>query len=318
MRTQLHYLELVYPPISNQEAEWLKGDPEVQQAIDNSNLYFIGQKPESFFAYDEAAIEKFDNERVIYFKYLMADLIGHVELDLHILLDSRQLPGNTEMDIELGEKYIRIWNITDGKREIIDWLSTEKLLIDRSHNFPYIRGFENYRDFSRYFLHYVGISKKGSSLNRLVIQPHDKRIRILSGEYPFRTTSRVTDEIILFFFHIKSAEIKVYEDSSEFTPGEHELADHIRIIADAEKAFVKILDTKYNEVKFKDYPESTDGLFTRPIDSLSYCIDEDINFFTKSTSIFGHRKKAPKYQEQGDWIAVTKEDVVLMKIEDFQ
>lgn len=46
MKVQLHFLKLVYPPISNQEAEWLKDIPEVQEEIRHSNLYMIGQRHE--------------------------------------------------------------------------------------------------------------------------------------------------------------------------------------------------------------------------------------------------------------------------------
>jgi len=49
MKFHIHKLELVYPPISNQEAEWLKNEKDVQNEIKASNLYMIGQKPESFF-----------------------------------------------------------------------------------------------------------------------------------------------------------------------------------------------------------------------------------------------------------------------------
>ena len=33
MRFQLHHLELVYPPLSNQEAEWVKDDKDVNKKI---------------------------------------------------------------------------------------------------------------------------------------------------------------------------------------------------------------------------------------------------------------------------------------------
>ena len=46
MKSQINLLRLVYPPISNQEAEWLKDDPEVQECIKTSNLYMICQREE--------------------------------------------------------------------------------------------------------------------------------------------------------------------------------------------------------------------------------------------------------------------------------
>lgn len=49
MRYQLHQLEFVYPPASNQEAEWIKNDPEVFEEASKSNLYFIEQRQQTFF-----------------------------------------------------------------------------------------------------------------------------------------------------------------------------------------------------------------------------------------------------------------------------
>lgn len=49
MKAQLNILKLVYPPISNQEAEWLKDDPEVRELLKQSNLYMIGQRGESSY-----------------------------------------------------------------------------------------------------------------------------------------------------------------------------------------------------------------------------------------------------------------------------
>jgi hypothetical protein len=53
MRGQLHQLELVYPPVSNQEGEWLKDHSGVQEALNLSNLYFIAQRSEAFYEFPE-------------------------------------------------------------------------------------------------------------------------------------------------------------------------------------------------------------------------------------------------------------------------
>lgn len=52
MRAQLHTLQLVYCPVSNQEAEWIKDDPEVQTCIGQSKLYMIAQGKEAKFVFD--------------------------------------------------------------------------------------------------------------------------------------------------------------------------------------------------------------------------------------------------------------------------
>ena len=48
-RGQVARLDLVYPPISNQEAVWLERDPEVQEELRASNFYMIAARPEAKF-----------------------------------------------------------------------------------------------------------------------------------------------------------------------------------------------------------------------------------------------------------------------------
>lgn len=314
MRGQIHYLELVYPPISNQEAEWVKDNPIVKDVIAKSNLYFIGQKPETFFVFDPGVLQNIPNEYRIHFTYKSGDATDSGFIDISTLLQFREVPPDTEIDIELGPKLIRIWAVENGEnKEVIDWFTTDKFLFDKSREKPFIIGFENYNIFMIYNLHYVGISKRENSLERLVIKPHDKRIRILSNEHPLNNGSRVTDEIVLFFFRVKSLEVIQYfkeEDLEQF--GTNELGDFLKIVADAEKAFVKIMNTNYNEVKFKDYPFSTDGLYNTSIDTHTFSIDEDLKFITDTAIIKGVRRKPPKFPE-GDFIGVTKEKVELIK-----
>lgn len=45
----INSLQLQYPPISNQEAEWLKEDPEVVKLMRRSRLYMVGQRQELRF-----------------------------------------------------------------------------------------------------------------------------------------------------------------------------------------------------------------------------------------------------------------------------
>ncbi len=221
MRGQVHDLELVYPPISNQEAEWVKDDPAVQARIAHSNIYFIGQRPETFFQFPKDVEEKLESQRQLHFIYKSGKRreLGFIDIDqlfqLHNLLD--------DVTLELGPKMIRIWSIKDGQRDmLLDWQTTEKILFDKSHRKLHIKGLDHYKELSVFNLNYVGISKKDDSLQRLVIKPHDKRLRILSNEHPLNEGSRVTDEIVLFFFRIASLEIKQYMKVEDF----EELAVH--------------------------------------------------------------------------------------------
>ena len=317
MRIQLHQLILAYPPISNQEAEWLKNDREVQKQLQNSNLYFIGQKPESTYEFEYNVQTKIENQRVVCFFVRTGSKRSSASIDIDDLLDFYGLQHECELEIELGPKLIRFWRVDNARKDIIDWFTTDKLLFDKWRKKDFIHGFDDYREFSVYQLHYVGISKKENSLKRLVVKPHDKRLRILSNEHPLSIGSRVTDEMVLFFFEIDSLEIKQFIEEQDFSEiGFNELEDKIKIVADAEKAFVKIMDTQYNEVKFKQYPFSDDGLYNSKVNRYSFSINEDLTFISSDNVIKGERGTLNEFSNS-DFISINVEskEVELVKNE---
>lgn len=322
MRSQIHYLELVYPPISNQESEWLKKDTESLDWFKRSKIYFIGQRVESKFIFEneDVVLMNLSLSGKINFSFKAGDNEMFGSIDLVELFKAHDIPliEFGDLDIELGDKLIRIWKKSE-EPEVIDWFTTEKFLYNLSYQAPFFSGFENYRDFTKYHLHYIGISKKNDSFSRLVVKPHDKRLRILSNEYPHNKGSRVTDEIILFFFDIDSLEIKQYLYPTDFNElGKNELEDRIRIVEDAEKAFVKILDTNYNEVKFKNYPNYVNTLMNSTVERYSFSINENIEFITDKTTIFGARENYGMSKDQADFILIDKEtsSVELIKLKD--
>jgi hypothetical protein len=318
MKSQVHRLDLIYPPVTNQEAEWLRDNKEVKEQLKYSNLYFVAQKPETFFQLDEKLSEILEQKKIIKFKYISGNSLDEVSIDVIKLLEYHEisLDDLDKIEFELGEKLIRLWLINGDSKDILDWFTTEKLLFDRWREKEFILGFEHYRRFSSYILHYIGISKKDDSFKRLVIKPHDKRLRIVSNEHPLSKGARVTDEIILMFFRIDTLRINTYDfdewDKMDFSGKPFD--DYIEIIADAEKAFVKILRTEYNEVKFDNFPFSEDGLYSSDIDRYSYYINEDITLFTADNSIFGEYSGNGDISNNADFIYIGEEKVKLIKI----
>lgn len=322
MKIQLHFLKLVYPPISNQEAEWLKDIPEVQEEIRHSNLYMIAQRHESKFIINEhSVLPNFQNDFLINFTYSIGDFFTDVSIDFSTILKYHNVNlHEVDLDFDFGEKLIRIWSCKKGSDEridVIDWFTTEKILYDMWNGHPAIKGFANLRDFTKYYLHYVGISNKEDSLSRLVIKPHDKRLRILSNESPHAYSSRVTDEIILFFFRVEPFLIQRLDsdkDFEEFALGTS--FDNSKIIADAEKAFVYLLDSKYNAVKYKQYPKGKDGLYNSGLRRYGYTIAEDITFITDTESISGCFAPEGSIADKSDLILVEGDEVVFYKLID--
>ena len=107
MKVQLHFLKLVYPPISNQEAEWLKEIPEVQEVIKHSNLYMIGQRHESKFIIDEhSVIPDFTNEFSLNFTYSIGDSFTDVTIDFLTIVLTLQI---ILYCLYLLQKCSRVW-----------------------------------------------------------------------------------------------------------------------------------------------------------------------------------------------------------------
>lgn len=312
MKYLIGSLKLVYPPISNQEAEWLKNDPDVQDEIKMSNLYMICQREETFFEYDEQQI--ISQPQYPVFKLKTKFLEDTFTINIGLLVEDI-LKKDSTLDImwEAGPKIIRFFN--QKNKEVIDWFTTEKILYDRSINHPYILGLDNYKSFMNYRLHYIGISKEDDSLTRLIIKPHDKRLRILSNEKQLTDNSRLTDELILFFFYIEDTLIRMYDknNAEEFLTGPD--YNKIQLICDAEKAFVKILKSEYNTIQFKDYPSGRDGLADLKYDRYGYMIGEDITLSTDSETIRGSRNI---HSNEIDSIFIESENVTLVKFDQIE
>jgi hypothetical protein len=321
LKAQINFLKLVYPPISNQEAEWMKDDPEVIEELKKSNLYMIVQRHESkFHLFNENEMsENFIDNFSIKFKYTVGDISDDVEINLTILF--KELNINIDkynFEFELGKKLIRIWKCdleTNERIDVVDWFTTEKILWDKWREHPAIFGLDNYREFSNYYLHYVGISKKDDSWKRLVIKPHDKRLRILSNENSIASQSRLTDELILLFFKIEPLEIQVYDEKNtdDFLYGMN--IDNKKIIADAEKAFIQVLDSKYNAVKYKNYPKGEDGLYNEGLTRYGYIVGESMTLTTDKEEVRGDALSKYTFYESADMIMIEDDEVTIVKHE---
>jgi hypothetical protein len=138
---------------------------------------------------------------------------------------------------------------------------------------------------------YVGISKEGDSFGRLIKRAHEHRQRVLSNAYPKKPGSRVTDEIVIFFFAVHTTFINtaVSTDDNVVDTLFDFAKDKLRVIADAEKALIHILEPVYNENKYPNYPRCTDGLYKQGVDAYLYALAEDITFTTKKGTLRGDR-----------------------------
>ena len=238
--------------------------------------------------------------------------------EAHGVLRPGQVPGAAEapnLMLESGDKILRVWDRPKEEpgAELLDWFTTEKLLYDRSHNHPALHGFDNYRELATYELFYVGIAKRGDSFERLVANGHKKRMDILANEPQRHPHSRVSDETYLLFFTIRTFGVQTFgpgDDMSEV--GVDFTRDRKRIVADAEKAFVNLLDPRYNDQKYAAYPRSVDGLYDSGLRAYAYVIDENIVLNTGTATIKGAHNRFHTVSNSADGICIQGEDVRLI------
>ena len=319
MSISLNCLKLVYPPFSNQEGEWYKNDPEVVALFEKSNLYMFGKRPEVLFIWDEAKIAEAmtggNTPTDIPVSLVCRKHGKHTEgaLALPVFLELHANKDSSKFLFEFGDKLFRV---TDREtQKVLWWYTTDHLLYGKSHGDPRIIGFENYREFTSYELLYVGISTKQNSFKRVLEHAHHARISILSSETQTVPEARLTDEIIIFFFVTDSTFMRVLETPEDFGKfGSGVPFTDMQVVADAEKAFTNLLNTKYNEEKFNSFPKGKDGLYRSGLKRYVHLLDEDIEFRTSSACFRGAFGRGIPWGFPSDAIMVEGDVARLLKL----
>lgn len=300
-------LNLVYPPISNQEGVWFWEDKEVREYVKSSKLYMLVHRKElKFLDVDSKEIPRgifrfrisMGEYQSSYFSYQFTD-------NLDMLIEECGA-----LDIEEGEKLFRIKKAETG--DVLYWATPDKILYD-SITQNIVLESEHSVDielFQKFDLLYVGISKNNDSFSRLFEKAHHGRLNILSNENTKDKSSRMTDELMILLFEVTWFNINVLNSIDAIDDLFSYTDDEQAIVADAEKAFVSMLESKYNEVKFRQYPKGKDGLFSKGLQGYSYSINYDLTLSTDKASLVG------KYENfNRDSIIIHGNEVELFKIE---
>lgn len=304
-RVKITFLELVIPPISNQEAVWFKDEPFAER-MKQSDFYMIGGKAKSKF-YNVRTNE--DNSEILFDIFVGDSHKSSGTIHIYDLKPVIDFEGN-DSQVSCREDEITFFYKDDGEFILLARFTPENILWYRSREEAGISGLDNYSDVLVYDLLYVGIAKKGDSYDRLIAKGHCARQEILSNEPQRYPGARVTDEIFLFLFRPVPLFINSFGPDSDI---DFDFAyDHKKIIADAEKAFVSLLQPNYNTVKFKQYPKGSDGLYYSKLDRYSYSIGEAITFNTVHGQIKGGRNgDLGGLSNKADFISVDKESAQL-------
>jgi hypothetical protein len=314
-KTGLHTLKLVFTPFSNQEGEWFRNDDDVRAIARESNLYMIGHRPEVLFenlVYDE-------RDSCFTFDLHCRDLSMQ-----RLSMPISQFPSPDDQHdfyFELGPKFMRISHIgksgDPATRQVVHWFTPDRLFHYFSRGDVEVNGMQNCRPFTTYNLYYVGISKRGDSFSRLFKTAHENRSRILGNETQCVPTARLTDELMLFLFKVEDLQIVTYGEEDfpdDDTPFEFQKPiASATLAADAEKAFVNIMKTKYNTEQYEKYPRSTDGLWSHNFVRYGFVIEEHVSFTTQTETIRGGLIYKLPEPEPADMIVVEGDTVTLLK-----
>jgi hypothetical protein len=308
MKSSINTIKLIYPPISNRFGGHLwDNNQEVRGYLKQSKLYMLAQRKQLFLAN-----HKFnETTQTLNFSFTCGDTTyNDLSVDLSHYIDT-----NEETIIELGGEIIKIYSsdVDTSVEEPTYWATPDKLLWDHSKGRVKIIGDFNPHELSNFYLYYVGISKENDSFTRLFKNGHKNRTNILSNEQQFSDSARLSDEIMIFFFDSEELRIAQYEVGDDNFL-DQTLSDKKDVIADAEKAFIKVLDCKYNKEKYANYPQCRDGLYNKELSNYSYHIGDDINFIAPKANIKGRVDifAKPDY----DFIMISGEDVTLFKGEE--
>ncbi|NTX41440.1 hypothetical protein HUA78_44130 [Myxococcus sp. CA033] len=308
----LSKLCLVFPPISNQEADWFWAVPEIREYVSSSKLYMLGQREEVFFS--ELNLDKTTSR--LYFSLGTSNQTARgLWVDVSKIL-SRQTDGAF---LDAGKKHFRFWDVVNDEiTDPLDWFTVDKLLMEHWRGDILIHGLQDHRAFLEFKLLYVGISKEGDSFSRLFQNGHEKRAKILSNETQVRPTARLTDEIVIFLFDLEQLHVNTFAPEDLDKIFEDPTVEKARLAADAEKAFVKMLDTKYNTIKYRTYPKGADGLYAAGLDSYAYHINEDITLHIDNEIIRGAYERFDSPTKGADLILVENDSVTLIKAKELE
>lgn len=298
LNAMINTLSLVYTPVSNQEADWLLQDAEVEKLLRSSDFYLLGTRAEVQFDADSAGAVTVDDDGRLHFTIAVGDIHDDVALDCPMLAEQALGIQPDVLTFEWGSKLVRLYAGTDdevknGQAECYEWFTTEKLIWDRSRGKPGIIGFDRFREFATYELLYIGIARKSDTYDRLFARAHRARQRILTNEYPIRPGARVSDELILFALQVNPLVMREITDPNDLggeTFGAQQVDwDTLRkmAVADAEKAFISLLDPQYNIEKYAHYPRGADGLYGSGFERYAFVLIENLTLQTQNQTLHG-------------------------------
>lgn len=300
--SQFNFLQTIFPPFTNRNVKALvdKANQPIAQRLRQSNFYMIGARAQASFV--NCRVDKHN-------ALIHLDIeVGNEVVDSGIVHVSKFEGISQNPRIQVTPEAILLDGSKKGTHAKV-WLTPDSVYWNKARGCDYLEGFRKHEIVCDYDLLYVGIAKEQDSYQRLIKNAHHGRLRVLSEEQARKPGAHPSDEVILFLFEIEPLglqQIGPEDDDFELFGGAH----WKKVVADAEKAFVKLLDPSYNVVKFQNYPKGDDGLYGQGIDNYAYCLNENMRFRT-ANAMFKGAFSEQKFDNRQDTIMVEGDSVEL-------
>jgi hypothetical protein len=317
MNFSLNSLRFVCPPISNEEGEWLNSDPEITGVLQGRHLYMVGQRREVYFIWDEVAIrEAFEDpfaEDGIPFVLAMDDVLrspGTLSLKSFLLASD----ANAETyDFEFSRK---LFKVTDRSRDkVVWWYTPDALLYWKAHGDLRVSGIADFRPFTRYRLLHVGVSATRDSFECLLRAAHQASAQVLPSERLLTSEASPAVELLLFVFAAEPTQKSMTRFGADSAQLGSELStEDMQVIADAERAFTKLLEGKSKDERLASLARGRKPFDHAPLNRDFYLIDENIEFLTRHTYFRGAHENGLPWSEDCDIIHVEGGGAVIARL----
>lgn len=302
--SQFNFLQTIFPPFTNRNVQLLvnKANQHIAQHLRASKFYMIGARAEASFV----------NYKVDYENALIhVDVeVGDKIVDSGVIHVSKFDEISDNPALQLEREAVLMGGTKKGTHVKV-WLTPDSVYWHSSRGVNYLEGFKRHDLVCCYDLLYVGIATQQDSYQRLIKGAHLGRLKVLSEESARKPGAHLSDEIILFLFDIEQLGLQTIAaedpDVALFRG-----SDYKRIVADAEKAFVKLMDPGYNTVKFRSYPRGDDGLYGTGLTNYAYVLNENIRFST-AQSLFRGAYREGGFDSRQDTIVVEGDNVELVR-----
>ncbi len=309
----VNQLQLACSPVSNYDFAHLRKSDYYQNVLEQSSLYVIAGRPALSFANITVG------NKGLLFEICQDSTSDILKCELPLcqdkLFSEEDDPiinfGTHNSDINLLD-IKDIHGITFSKHEHTEpflYVTPERLLHFIWHNYLTVNIIAgDYRNFTRYAVHYVGKATDQKIWNR--ISRHEKLQDILSKENALSYGTLPTHEIALLFFKLADKmQIQVFDQDSDFDTislfGEG-MPTSNKIFLDAEKVLINAMQPKYNIELFKTYPNKNDVPLRYSYDTVGYTFVDPISLVYDNGAIHG----ALGYMK-GDVIRVHNKQVTL-------